>query len=173
MDDTRLFNTPIHQDLEITRVFDAPRDLVWRAFTDCESLVQWWGPKNFTAPYCKIDLRVGGESFTAMRDEEGKDYWGKGLYREVVPNELIVVTDSFADDQGKIVPASYYGMSEDFPLEMLITLKFEDENGRTKLTLIHSGLPESELEMCRQGWQESFDKLDQYLARETEIRRAA
>jgi uncharacterized protein YndB with AHSA1/START domain len=146
-------------ELVITRIFDAPRELVWQAWTDPTQIVKWWGPKNFTAPVAKIDLRVGGEYHTCMRSPEGQDYWTTGIYREIVPPERLVCTDSFADAEGNVVPGSYYGMGEDFPLEMLVTITFEDVAGKTKMTLKHVGLPESMSDMTGTGWNESFDKL--------------
>jgi uncharacterized protein YndB with AHSA1/START domain len=101
-----------------------------------------------------------------MRSPEGKDYWSTGVYREIVPLERIVCTDAFADEQGQVVPATHYGMSADFPLEMLVTVRFDDEEGKTRLTLTHAGLPLGEdLDNCRLGWNESFDKLVAVLAK--------
>jgi uncharacterized protein YndB with AHSA1/START domain len=74
--------------------------------------------------------------------------------------ERLVFTDSFADEKGNVVPASHYGMSPDFPLEMLVTVTLEDAGGKTKMTLRHSGLPTGpEGDGAHQGWSESFDKL--------------
>ena len=119
------------QDLVIERIFNAPRELVWKAWTDPEMLMRWWGPKQFTAPACKLDFRVGGTYLYCMRSPEGQDYWSTGVFREIVPLEKIVQTDSFADEQGNVVPATHYGMSEDFPLELLVTVTFDDLGGRT------------------------------------------
>src|SRR5467141_4117540 len=102
---------------------------------------EWWGPKGFTTPFISVDLRVGGVFRYCMRSPEGKDYWGTGVYREIVPGKRIVYTDSFADEKGNVVPATYYGMSSDLPLEMLVTLTFEQEKGQTKVTLHHAGMP--------------------------------
>lgn len=153
------------QDLFIMRTFDAPRELVWKAWTEPERVKRWWGPKEFTAPFCKIDLRVGGVSLYCMRSPDGKDYWSTGVYREIVKPERIVCTDSFADEKGNVVPATHYGMSADFPLEMLVTVTFEEHEGKTKLTLIHVGIPAgADRDGAKQGWNESFDKLADYLA---------
>ena len=114
------------EGLVMTRVFDAPRDLVWKAWTDPEHAKRWWGPKNFTAPYIKIDLSVGGKYLFCMRSPDGKDYWTTGVYREIKKPERIVCTDSFADEKGNVVPASHYGMKDDFPTEMLVTVTFEE-----------------------------------------------
>ncbi len=151
-------------DLLITRVFDAPRETVWRYFTEPELVKRWWGPEGFTAPSINIDLRVGGESLYCMRAPDGKDYWSKGVYREIVPPERIVSTDSFADDKGNVVPATYYGMSSGFPLELLITMTFEEFSGKTKFTLRHSGFPPGpDKEDAGIGWNQSFDKLAEAL----------
>ena len=153
-----------HGQLVVSRLFDAPRDAVWRAWTDPERAKLWYGPKSFTIPVCKIDLRVGGTFLICMRSPEGKDYWSTGTYREVVPLERLVATDSFADEHGHVVPATYYGMSADFPLELLTTMTFEEFGGKTRFTLRHSGLPVGEmLEMTKAGWNESFDKLAELL----------
>jgi uncharacterized protein YndB with AHSA1/START domain len=98
-----------------------------------------------------------------MRSPEGQDIWGIGVYREIVPLERIVCTDSFADEKGNVVPATHYGMSDDIPHEMLITVTFEDLAGKTRMTLRHEGLPAGEMsDGANAGWNESFDKLAEY-----------
>ncbi len=152
------------RDLVITRVFDAPRELVFKAWTDPEMMKQWWGPQDWTAPVCKIDLRVGGKYLYCMRSPEGQDTWGTGTYREIVPSERLVFTDSFADEHGNVVPGSYYGMGDDFPLEMVVVVTFEDLAGKTKMTLTHQGMPAGEDgDMSGAGWNQSFDKLAESL----------
>lgn len=146
--------------LVLTRVFDAPPERVWKAWTEPDEFKRWWGPKGFTAPFCRIDLRVGGTYLYCMRSPEGTDYWGTGAYREILPLKRLVYTDSFADAKGNIVPATHYGMRADFPLEMLVTVTFEDLGEMTKLTLRHAGLPAGPDQAgAEQGWSESFDKL--------------
>ena len=148
------------QELVIERIFDAPRERVWKAWTDPAQMLRWWGPEKFTAPVIKIDFRVGGKSLSCMRSPEGQDYWSTGTYREIVPLQKIVTTDSFADEKGNVVGADYYGMSPDFPRELLVTVTFEDLGGKTKQTLRHAGFPPGEhLENARSGWSTSFDKL--------------
>ncbi len=166
MDEAR--GTAAEATVQITRVFDAPRELVWQAWTQPERVMRWWGPKGYTTPFCKMDVRPGGVSHYCMRSPEGQDYWSKGVYQEVVEPEKLVVIDTFSDSAGNVVPASYYGMEGDWPVEMLITAIFEEIDGQTKLTLQHSGIPPGEKEMCVEGWSESFDKLDEYLAEEQE-----
>jgi uncharacterized protein YndB with AHSA1/START domain len=152
------------QELVITRIFDAPRNRVWKAWTEPEHVMEWWGPKGFTAPVIKTDFRVGGKSLLCMRSPEGEDYWSTGVYREIAEQEKIVTTDSFSDAQGNVVLASHYGMSGDWPLELLVTVTFEEDDGKTKLTLRHEGFPDREnRDLAKAGWNESLDKLAEYL----------
>ena len=158
------------RELVITRVFDAPRELVWKAWTDPEQVMRWWGPKLFTSPSCKIDFRVGGKYLFCMRSDRGPEVWQKGLwstgvYKEIIPMEKIVCTDCFADEHGNVVPATHYGMPADFPLEMLVTVTFEKYKGnKTKMTLTLVGIPAGEhYKGANQGWNESFDKLAESL----------
>lgn len=152
------------QDLVIERVFDAPVERVWEAWTDPEQMKKWWGPKDFTAPTVEIDLKEGGKYLNSMRSPDGQEFWSTGVYREVVPMEKLVVTDSFADEQGNVVPGAHYGMP-DFPLETELTVTFEDQGGKTKLTLRHAGMPAGEQgSQAEAGWNESLDKLAASLA---------
>lgn len=151
-------------ELTITRIFDAPRDLLWKAWTEPERVMRWWGPKGFTSPVCKIDLRIGGSYLFCMLSPDGEDFWSTGVYREIVPPAKIVCTDSFADEDGNVVPATYYDMGDDFPLELQITVSFEEHDGKTKMTLLHAGLPSGTMkDATAQGWNESFDKLAESL----------
>jgi uncharacterized protein YndB with AHSA1/START domain len=152
------------QELVIERFFEAPRQRLWQAWTNPEQLQRWWGPKDFTAPYAEIDLRVGGKFRYCMRAPGGQEFWNGGVYRAIVPLEKIVVTDSFTDEQGRVVPAAHYGMRGDWPLELLVTVTFEEQDGKTKMTLRHVGIPAGEnLENARAGWNQSFDKLAETL----------
>ena len=152
------------KEIVITRVVDAPREQVWQAWTEPEHFKKWWGPKGFTCPASKIDLREGGKYLHCMRSPDGKDYWSTGTYKEIVPQKKIVCTDSFADENGNIVPASHYGMSDDFPLELIVTITFDEVDGKTQMTLTHIGTPVGEMsEMTQAGWNESFDKLAESL----------
>ncbi|HLF53428.1 SRPBCC family protein [Flavobacterium sp.] len=152
---------PGKKELIITREFNSPRELVWKAWTEPAMIKKWWGPKGYTCPSCEVDFKTGGKYFFCMRSPEGKDFWSTGIYKEIAPMERIVFTDSFADEKGNVVPATHYGM-EGFPLELMVTVTFEDHNGNTKMTLKHIGIPTGEItDMTNVGWNESFDKLDE------------
>ncbi|HTR19874.1 MAG TPA: SRPBCC domain-containing protein [Gemmatimonadales bacterium] len=152
-------------ELVITRVFDAPPELVWKAWTDPEHFQRWWGPRDFTAPVCRIDLRVGGRYHWCMRGPDGKDFWTTGVYREIVPLQRLVYTDSFADAAGNALPPSAYGFTADWPAEQLVTVTLAPEGSGTRMTLRHAGLPGGmHREMAGAGWSQSFDKLAASLA---------
>ena len=150
---------PMGGELVITRVFDAPREVVWKSWTDPESFMRWWGPRGFTSPACEIDLRVGGKYLACMRSPEGQEYWSTGVYREIVPKEKIVYTDSFSDAEGNAVPASHYGLPGDWPPELVVTVTFEERGRKTKMTLRHEGIPPDMASECEAGWSGSLDKL--------------
>jgi len=150
--------------LLITRTFDAPRYLVFKAWTEPEHLMKWWGPKDFTCPVCKINLHPGGTYLYCMHSPDGKNYWGTGTYIEITEPERFTCTDNFADEYGNIVSPKSYGMSDDWPSEALITVDFSEKAGKTNIVLKHSPIkPGKERDMCRQGWSESLDKLADYL----------
>lgn len=156
------------KELVLTRDLDAPREVVWKAWTDPDMFMQWWGPKGFTTPVSKIDLRKGGEYFNCMRAPDGQDFCSKGVYMDVVEPERLVMTDSFADKEGNKVAATYYEMGAEFPMEMQIKVTFEEQSGKTKLILKHSdvsSISEAELKDMQQGWDESLDKLAELLAK--------
>jgi NADPH2:quinone reductase len=162
----------VEQALVITRTFDAPRGLVFQAWTEPERVMRWWGPKDFTTPICEIDLRPEGGYRYCMRSPEGQDFWAQGVYREIVEPERVVCTDTFADEKGNPVSPEHYGMSPEWPAETLVTVTFTEHAGKTRLTLQHSPLkPGRERDMCRQGWNESLDNLADYLAQEQRTKR--
>ena len=161
------------KEIAITRIFNAPRELVWKAWTEPEMIKKWWGPKDFTAPEIKVDLRKGGKYLYCMRSPEGNEYWSGGTFQEIVPFEKMVLTDSFSDEKGNMVEPVKYGMSKDFPKEMQVTIKFEEYpqngGGKTKLTIAYAK-PESDASYeaivksgMESGWNESLDKLAESL----------
>ena len=150
----------------LTHVFDAPREQVWEAWTDPEWVKRWGGPHGFSAPVYELDMRPGGWAVSCMKPDDGECFWGVGTFREVTPPERFVVTVSFADEQGNVVPATEYGMSEKRPREMLIEETFEEMDGKTRVTVRHSpltGVAKEDREGMAQGWSEQFEKLDALL----------
>jgi uncharacterized protein YndB with AHSA1/START domain len=159
------------QEFVISRVFDAPRDLVWKAFTDPEHMKHWWGPKGFKVIASKMDLRVGGSYHYGMQSPGGSPMWGMMRYREIVPPSRIVLVNSFSDEAGGI---THHPMSPTWPLEMLTVFSFEDLGGKTKFTVNWSPLNATEEERATfaaghasmtQGWTGTLEQLEAYLAK--------
>lgn len=161
------------ETLVIDRIFDAPREAVWKAWTEPEMIKKWWGPEGFTAPSIKVDLRVGGKYIFAMHGPEGsqwdRDMYTAGVFKEIVPNEKLVVTDYFSDKDGNIIEPSSEGQDAQFPKESTYTILFEDVDGKTKLSLIFP-MPTTEAEReavlksgMEEGWKSSLNKLAQSL----------
>ena len=117
----------------MSRVFDAPRELLWQCFTDPERMKHWWGPKGFTVIASKMDLRVGGTYHYGMKTPNGGAMWGLFTYREIVPQEKLVFINSFSDEKGGV---TRHPGSATWPLHMLSTFTFEDApGGKTKFTV--------------------------------------
>jgi uncharacterized protein YndB with AHSA1/START domain len=98
-----------------------------------------------------------------MRDKDGKVIWSGGIYKKIEPPTELVMTDNFMDADGNVVPGSYYGFEEEFP-EAIITIRLEELDGRTKMTLTHENLPSSQSDGANEGWNESLDKLAEALS---------
>jgi uncharacterized protein YndB with AHSA1/START domain len=145
----------------VTRVFDAPRELVWKAWTEPEYVMQWWGPKGWTCPACKIDFRVGGKYLCCMRGPDGYEGWTGGEYREIVPYEKIVSTMYFADSNGNRLNPAELGIEHDGQADSPDVVLFEDiGNGQTKLTFIGNETMQNALESGQlEGWKEQLDKV--------------
>ncbi len=159
------------QEFVISRVFDAPRDLVWKVFTDPEHMKQWWGPKGFKVFASKMDLRVGGSYHYGMQSPDGNAIWGMFRYREIVAPERMVFVNSFSDEKGGV---TRHPMAPSWPLEMLSIFSFEDVGGKTKFTIKWSPLNATEEERATfaaghgsmtQGWTGTMDQLAAYLAK--------
>jgi uncharacterized protein YndB with AHSA1/START domain len=154
----------------ITRVFDAPRDLVWKAWTERDRLMQWFGPKGFAMPIARLDFRPGGVFHFCLRSPDGHEMWGKFAYREIMAPERIVWVHSFSDEKGSL---TRHAMSPTWPLEMLSTATFSEREGKTTVTLQWTALNATEPEQktfdaghegMNQGWTGTFDQLAAYLA---------
>ncbi|MGD0860885.1 MAG: SRPBCC domain-containing protein [Terracidiphilus sp.] len=149
------------QRLVVTRVFDAPRELVWKAWTDPKYVAQWWGPKGFTAPVCKMNFRVGGRFLFCMRAPDGQELWTGGKYFEIVVHEKIVYSMYFADAEGNKVEAAQYGIEHEAMDDAHDVILFEDfGDGQTKLTLIGNETMESAKDSGQlEGWNQILDKI--------------
>lgn len=147
--------------ITITRVFDAPRELVFRAWTDPGQLAQWWGPHGFTNPVCETDPRPGGIWRIDMQGPDGTIYPNKGRYLEVVEPERLVYTDVVDQDE------TAWGDSP--PPSTVVTVTFDDHDGQTKVTTVirldSIQARDAMIEMgAVTGWTESMERLEALLA---------
>ena len=155
----------------ISHLFNAPREQVWKAWTERDRLMQWFGPAGVNIVSAKMDFRLGGVFHYCMRTPDGKDMWGKFTYREISAPDKIVLVNSFSDEHGGI---TRHPLSATWPLEMLSTTTFTGEGGKTKLTIEWYPLNptdeerqtfESAHDGMRQGWSGTFGQLVGYLAK--------
>ena len=140
--------------LEVSRSFEGSLELLWKAWTEPEHFMKWYGPKGFTVPTCEIDLREGGRHLWSMLSPDGRQMYFTGIYKEVVPMERLVFTDSMSDAEGNVM-----GMGEGMPESMDVTVTFEHTDGKTTVTVNHMGS-----EQAGMGWEQAFDKLTAVLA---------
>ena len=153
----------------ISRTFDAPRDLMWKIWTERDHLAKWFGPKGVTIVSAKNDLRVGGVFHYGMKTADGKMMWGKWIYREIVPPRRLVFIVSFSDEQGGV---ARHPFNAEWPLETLSTVTFAEQDGKTEVTVRwtpHNATEserktfETNREGMKQGWGGTFDRLAEYL----------
>jgi uncharacterized protein YndB with AHSA1/START domain len=140
------------REIEITRVFDADRELVFEMWTNPIHLARWWGPRGFTNPICEVDLRVNGEWRVVMRAPDGSEIPFTAVYREVLPPERLVFSSVAKDAAGNPI------------LEGVTTVLFEDFHGQTKLTVkarAKALIPEAVIRLggMYKGWSSSLDRL--------------
>jgi uncharacterized protein YndB with AHSA1/START domain len=149
---------PMERELTIVRLFDAPRALVFAAWTDPKHLAQWWGPQGFTNPVCEVDARPGGAIRIVMRAPDGAEYPMTGTFREVVAPERLVFTNAPVDAEGNRL------------LDGLTTVTLEEEHGKTRLT-VHTKakviVPYAAqfLSGMEIGWNQTIDRLAEFVAR--------
>jgi uncharacterized protein YndB with AHSA1/START domain len=149
--------------VSITRTFNLPLQTLWKAFSEAESFKKWWGPEGYTCPDCTIDFKVGGRYLANMKGPDGTDNWSTGEYQEIVPLKKIVYLDSFSDEKGNIISGTEAGLPGEWPMELNVTVTFEESNGKTILKINQTGIPEAMYDDCIKGWQQCFDKLEKNL----------
>ena len=146
------------RELVLTRVFDAPRELVFKAWTDPKRVAQWWGPHRFTNPVCDLDVRPGGAIRIHMRGPDGTVYPMTGVYNEVVEPERLVFTSAALDADGNPM------------FEVLTTVTFAEQGGKTK-QIMRARVIKSTAEAApyikgmEAGWTQSLGRLAESLAK--------
>ncbi len=145
---------PAERILIIERLFDAPRSLVFQAWTKPEHLVRWWGPDHFTLPTCEQDFRGGGKYRFCMRAPDGSDHWVWGEYREIVVPERLVFTWWRETEEGLRTRS-----------ETLVKVTFAEQGKKTRLTLHQSTFQTlADRDGHNGGWTECLERLAQHVA---------
>ena len=146
--------------IKVSRTFDAPLEALWKAWTEPEQFMKWYGPNGFTTPTCEIDLREGGRHLWSMQSPDGRQMFFTGNFKEVKPMERLVYTDSMSDDKGNLMSPEMMGMPAGSPVTMDVTVTFAHANGKTTVTVSHVGQADG----AGAGWEQAFDKLETVLA---------
>ena len=146
-------------ELTLTRLIDAPRDKVYRAWTEPELLMQWFAPLPWTTPSARLDVRPGGANMIVMRGPDGSEFPSRGVYLEVVPNERLVMTDAYTE--------AWQPSAKPF---MTLDLRFADEGGKTRYTARVYHWTEADREAhekmgFHEGWGKATDQLEALVAR--------
>ena len=157
--------TAQQKDFAITRIFDAPVDLVWQAWTVSDHVMKWWGPIGFTCPVAKMDVRVGGKSLVCMRAPKefqgGMDLYSTWTYTRIEPRRLIDYLHHFSDKDGNQIDPATLGLPTDMPQEIRNVITFKDlGNGKTELTCAEYGyVSDQQLELSKLGLEQCLDKM--------------
>lgn len=163
---TKNNQAPKNRDLVVTRVFAAPIELVWKAWTEPEYVMRWWGPDYFTSPSAEIDFREGGTSLVCMRAPKefgGQDMYSTWVYQQIVPMERIEFIQNLADKDGNQIDPATLGLPPEFPRDTRTVVTFKDlGNGKTEMTVTEYNMPAADTEMGRNaeiGLNQSLDKM--------------
>lgn len=164
--------TETEQAFSISRSCNAPRDLVWKAWTQAERLARWWGPKGCEIRVIKLDFRPGGIFHYAMSFQPGHEMYGRFVYGDIAAPERMQYVSSFSDPDGGVTRAPFGGIAAEFPLEVLNTLTLTEQGGKTTPTLRGGPIDASEAERrcyagmfdsMQQGFTGTLDQLDEHL----------
>lgn len=156
----------------ISRVFDAPRDLLWKCFTEPERMTQWWGAAGVKIVKSQMDFRIGGAYHYGMQNPDGQVMWGRQVFHEITPPDRIVLINSFSDEAGGL---GRHPLAPQWPLQIHTIYTFEDApGGKTRFTVHWLPYEATAEELAAfdaghtsmtGGWSGVFDKLETYLAR--------
>lgn len=139
-------------NLTISRSFNAPREKVFKAWTKSRHLIHWWGPEGFSMPSHKMDIHPNGIYRCDLKDSNGKDHWVQGVFKEMIEPSHLAFTHSW-EENGASTP------------ETLVSIELTEENGKTDMVFYQAGFETTkDSNSHRDGWNSSFDKLEQYLA---------
>ncbi|MEO8377472.1 MAG: SRPBCC domain-containing protein [Candidatus Sumerlaeota bacterium] len=170
MAEQRIAKAGPEAEFKISRELDAPRELVWKAWTDPKRLAEWWGPKGMEVGIHKLELKPGGTFLYSMTMPDGKKLWGKFVYREITPPEKLVFVVSFSDENEGITT---HPMAPDWPQETLSTIILTEKNGKTTMSMVGVPINATQKQIdtfiagftsMQGGWGGTFEKLGNYLS---------
>jgi uncharacterized protein YndB with AHSA1/START domain len=158
--------TSIKRDIVVTRIFNAPIELVWKAWTEPEYVMRWWGPDYFTSPSAQIDFREGGTSLVCMRAPKefgGQDMYNTWVYKKIVPMQSIEFIQNLADQDGNLLDPIKVGLPPEFPKDTRTVVTFKDlGNSKTEMTVTEYGMPPADTQMGKNaelGLNQCLDKM--------------
>ena len=149
------------RDLVVTRVYDAPVEQVWNAWSEPEQVMQWWGPEGFTSPVAEMDFREGETSLVCMRSPDGQDFYNTWTYQKIAPMQRIEFIMNFADEAGKRVDPVTLGLPPDLQQDVrhLITFRAVGQD-KTEMTVTEFGYTSDQvLEISKMGLEQCLDKM--------------
>lgn len=153
----------MEKQIEATRIFNAPVEMVWRIWTEPELVKRWWGPKNYISPVARIDFRLGGKSIVSMKAPEelgGQEFFSIWEYIKIVPLKTIEFIQSLSDEEGNKTDPVAVGMPSDFPLDIKTVVDFKEvENGKTEMTVTEYAEFGSISNFAQMGLEQSMDKM--------------
>ena len=158
----------VTEDIVVSRIIDAPVELVWQAWTDPEYVMRWWGPKHYTSPSCRIDLREGGKFVFAMQappEQGGQIHYNSGSFTKILPNKLLEMTQFISDEEGNRVDPASVGLPPDFPKEIRMTVEFKAiRPDMTELVITEYDWPMTPMAVYSlAGLHQSIDKMAESL----------
>jgi uncharacterized protein YndB with AHSA1/START domain len=147
-------------DAIATRVMEAPPEAVWKAWTEPEFVMRWWGPEHFTSPACKLDFREGGTSLVCMRSPQGQDFYNTWTYLKIELFRRIEFLQNLADQDARPLDPAAAGLRADFPKDVRTVVTFKSVAGKTELSVSEYGFPDSQMfEFAQLGLEQCLDKM--------------
>ncbi len=150
----------VRKDVVVTRLFDAPVERVWKAFTEDAEVMKWWGPQGFTSPAAKMDVRPGGTSLVCMRSPQGQDMWMTWAYTKVEPMRRLEYVQNLSDEHGNRIDPAAMGMGPEFPRDVATVVTLTPRGNKTEVKIVEdTTTTEFMHEMSRVGLEQCMDKM--------------
>lgn len=151
------------KQIEVTRTFNAPIEMVWKVWTDPELVKRWWGPKNFSSPVARLDFREGGKSIVSMlapKEMGGQEFFSVWVYVKIIPLKTIEFIQSLSDEDGNKIDPTKVGMPADFPIDVRTVVIFQElGNSKTEMTVTEYAEFGTISNFAQIGLEESMDKM--------------